>query len=699
METVSLNLGGRELTLETGRMARQAGGSVLVTYGETVVLVAATADKSPRDVDFLPLSVHYVEKAYAAGRIPGGFFKREGRLSEGETLISRFIDRPIRPLFPKGFNFESQVIATVLSTDHSNEPAVAAMIGASAALAISDIPFDGPIAGLRVGRVDGKFVTNPTEEQLAESELNFFVAGSADAILMVEGHSEEVSEDVALDAVLFAHKEMQPVIKAQEKLQKKAGKAKRTFTPKEVDAKLAKAVDKFCRKDLEKALQVQEKHARYGALDELKAKVVEKFYNPTKDDASVRADVSSIYSSLKSEVMRGAILDKGQRVDGRGLREIRPITCETGVLPRTHGSALFTRGETQALVTVTLGDRTDEQMIDSLAGLYFRRFMFHYNFPAFSVGETAFLRGPGRREIGHGYLAEKGVTALVPSADQFPYTMRVVSEILESNGSSSMASVCGSSLAMMDAGVPISKHAAGIAMGLIQEGKKTAILSDILGDEDHLGDMDFKVTGTVDGVTALQMDIKIGGVTKKIFEDALAQAKEGRLHIIGEMNKAITGARQALSTHAPRMVAYKIDKERIRDIIGPGGKIIKGIQEETGAKVDVSDDGVVSISSPNSAAVEKALETIKALTKEIAIGEVFYGPVKKVMDFGAFIELIPGTDGLLHVSQMSDERVENVSDLFSEGDMVGVKVTGLDKRGKLKLQRATEEEIAEVKGN
>jgi polyribonucleotide nucleotidyltransferase len=616
--------------------------------------------------------------------VPGGFFKREGRLSDRETLISRFIDRPIRPLFPDNWRCETQIVATVLSTDHENEPAVAAMLGASAALAISDIPVPVPLAGVRVGHIAGEFVANPTPAQLAESDLDLFVAASKDAVLMVEGEAKEVSEATALEAIMFAHKTIQPLIVMQEKLIAKAGKAKRDVVPMELDKKLVAAVEKFAKTKLVKALSVKEKLERYAALDALKDEVKEKFVTPDAEPATAK-QVSEIYADFKKRVMREGVLKSGLRVDGRSPTDIREITCETGILPRTHGSALFTRGETQALVTVTLGSRDDEQMIDALSGLSFKGFLFHYNFPPFSVGETTPLRGPGRREIGHGFLAEKGVTGVLPPREKFPYTLRVVSEILESNGSSSMASVCGASLALMDAGVPIKQHVAGIAMGLIQEKSKTVILSDILGDEDHLGDMDFKVAGTEQGITALQMDIKIGGITRKILEQALAQAKEGRLHILKLMEKAIPQHREGLSQFAPRFVAYKINEAKIKDVIGPGGRIIRGIVEKTGAKIDVSDDGMVTISGRDAGGVEEALKMVKDLTAEIEIGTVYHGPVKKIMDFGAFVELVPGTDGLVHISQMREERVEHVEDILKEGDMVSVKVIGFDRRGKLKL--------------
>jgi polyribonucleotide nucleotidyltransferase len=686
MYTVSKDLGGRPISIESGKLARQAGGAAVVRYGDTVVLVTATADKREQPKrGFVPLSVHYVEKMYAAGRIPGSFFRREGRLTDHETLISRFIDRPVRPLFPENFPYETQIIATVLSTDHENEPAVAAMLGASAALALSDIPFPSALAGVRVGQVGGEFVLNPGPAQMEDSALNFFVAGTKDALLMVEGSAKEVSEQTALDAVMFGHEAIRSLIGMQHELAQQQGRPKRALHEVKRNDELAHAVDAACRQELARALQVADKQERYAALDRVEAEVTAKLFNAETEDAARKAELHGIYSQLKSGVMRQRILDQGIRVDGRSTTDIRPISCEVGILPRVHGSALFTRGETQALVTVTLGSRDDEQLIDSLSGVSFRGLLFHYNFPSFSVGEVSILRGPGRREIGHGFLAEKGVTALLPSKESFPYTIRVVSEILESNGSSSMASVCGASLALMDAGVPIPKHAAGIAMGLIQEGHRTAILSDILGDEDHLGDMDFKVAGTEDGITALQMDIKIEGITRAIMEQALHQARDGRLHILNLMNQALPTTREGLSQFAPRMIAYKINAARIKDLIGPGGKVIKGIVEKTGAKVDVNDEGVVSISSRDHKAVDEALAMVKGLTAEIEIGAVYHGPVKKIMEFGAFVELTPGTDGLVHISQMREERVENVQDVVNEGDMVTVKVIGYDKRGKLKL--------------
>ncbi|MCH8841364.1 MAG: polyribonucleotide nucleotidyltransferase [SAR324 cluster bacterium] len=686
MHILSSEIGGRPISIETGRMARQAGGSALVRYGDTVVLVAATsAPDASVGLNFLPLAVHYTEKMYASGRIPGGFFKREGRPTLSETLISRFIDRPIRPLFPDGYACETQVIATVLSADHVNAPDGAAMIGASAALTLSDIPFAGPIAGVRVARSDGEFIINPTPDQLQNADLNFFVAGSEDAVLMVEGTAREVPESVALDAIMLAHEAMQPVIRIQQELRAQAGKPKRKVELREPDSKLRKATEKLAASKLAKAIRIQDKVGRTEALHRISEETLMKLYNPEKDDGTVKSDIKDVIKEMTKQEMRNSILKDGQRIDSRSTTEVRPITIELNVLPRVHGSALFTRGETQALVVATLGSREDEQMIDDLAGLHFKSFLFHYNFPSFSVGEVSFPRPPGRREIGHGFLAEMAVKAVLPERESFPYTIRIVSEILESNGSSSMASVCGASLAMMDAGVPIKAHTAGIAMGLIQDKSQTVILTDILGDEDHLGDMDFKVAGTENGITALQMDIKISGIGKQILETALAQAKEGRLHILSKMNEAIAQPRSGLSQYAPRFVAYKIAPDKIRDLIGPGGKVIKGMVEKTGAKIDVTDDGVVMITSREHKAVDAALEMVKELTKQIEIGSVYTGPVKKIMEFGAFVELVPGTDGLVHISQLSDERVDKVTDVLQEGEIVTVKVIGFDKRGKLKL--------------
>ncbi len=684
MKIVETEFGGRTLSIETGRMAKQANGSVVVRYGDTVVLVAATAAKGTKTgQDFFPLAVFYVEKTYAAGRIPGGFFKREGRLSDRETLISRFIDRPLRPLFHKDFSAETVVQATVLSTDLENGSDVAAMVGASAALVISDIPFETPIAGVRIGRIDGEFIINPTPDELKKSELDVFMAGSKDAILMVEGEADQVSEDVMVEAILCGHEAIQPVLAIQEELIKACGQPKREVISPEENVALQGKVEKIALPQVQKALQTKDKMERYALMDAIVENVVETL--SSDEEENQQKEIGEIVGQLKKREMRAKILNEGIRIDGRSLTDIREITCETGVLPRAHGSALFTRGETQALVVTTLGTKEDEQMIDSLGGVWFKNFLLHYNFPAFSVGEARPPRGPGRREIGHGFLAEKGVTALLPTREEFPYTIRVVSEILESNGSSSMATVCGGSLAMMDAGVPLKEAAAGIAMGLIYEDDSTAILSDILGDEDHLGDMDFKVVGTQNGITALQMDIKVTGIDRTIIEKALDQAKEGRLHILEVMKNEISSSREGLSSYAPRFVTHKIPVDKIRDIIGPGGKVIKGITEKTGAKINVNDDGMVSVVSTNHQAVDAALEMIYDLTRSAEIGTVYDSTVIKIVDFGAFVEIFPGTQGLVHISNLAKDRVKNVKDVLKEGQEVQVKAIGFDRRGKLQL--------------
>ncbi|MBF0238547.1 MAG: polyribonucleotide nucleotidyltransferase [SAR324 cluster bacterium] len=685
MNIIETEFAGTTLSLETGRMAKQTNGSVLVKYGETTVLVTATAEKgNGSQSDFFPLSVHFVQKMYAAGRIPGGFFKREGRLSDQETLTSRFIDRPLRPLFDPAFFAETVVVATVLSYDDQNAPDVAALVGASAALLISDIPYYKPVAGIRVGYVEGNFVANPTSEQLLISELDIFMAGSRDAIIMVEGDAKQVSESLVLDAILFGHAQIQPLIDVQMELAKICGKQKRVIEPKSVDVGLKTTVTEFAIEKIRNALAIKEKQERYAAVDAVVAETLTHVLGESRDDASVK-NIKGLIEDLKSQEMRGKILHEQIRIDGRGPRDIRKITCETGVLPRVHGSALFTRGETQALVVTTLGTKEDEQMIDSLSGVTYKNFMLHYNFPGFSVGEAKAPRGPGRREIGHGFLAERGLATSIPPREKFPYTIRLVSEILESNGSSSMATVCGGSLSMMDAGIPISVPTAGIAMGLIKEGDNTVVLSDILGDEDHLGDMDFKVVGTEQGITALQMDIKIEGLDKATISSALEQAREGRLHILGIMNEAIHQPRAGLSSYAPRFVTHKISREQIGSIIGPGGKIIKGIVEKTGAKISVDDDGVVHISSKDHTAVDSALEEVLALTRSVKIGEVYTGPVKRVTDFGLFVEIFTGTEGLVHISNLAEGRVRSASDIAKLGDSVTVKAIGFDKRGKLQL--------------
>ncbi|MEE2716261.1 MAG: polyribonucleotide nucleotidyltransferase [SAR324 cluster bacterium] len=687
MEIVKTQFGGAEFSIETGRLAKQANGSVLVQYGDTMVLVAATADKGcGGEKDFFPLAVFYVEKQYAAGRIPGGFFKREARLSDYETLTSRVIDRPLRPSFEKNYMANTIVQATVLSHDLVNPSDVAAMIGSSAALCLSDIPFHNPIGGIRVGRVDGEFVTNPTPAQLEESELNIFMAGSKEAILMVEGEADEVSEAVMQEAIWYGHEQIQPIIAMQEELVKRVGKEKRVVPTPEVNAELQQKVDSVATSRIQDALRISDKQERYARMDALQEEVVAEVLGDTPEDGD-KTEVQERFGSIKKEEMRKRILSDAVRIDGRGPKDIRPITCETRALPRAHGSAIFTRGETQALAATTLGTREDEQMIDNLFGLSYKNFMLHYNFPSFSVGEARPPRGPGRREIGHGYLAEKGLTPMLPGKESFPYTIRLVSEVLESNGSSSMATVCAGSLAMMDAGVPLPRNTAGIAMGLIfdEASGNSVILSDILGDEDHLGDMDFKVVGTEKGVTALQMDIKIQGLTKEIVTNALDQALEGRQHILKIMDESLGQPRVGLSSHAPRFITHKIPQAKIGAVIGPGGKVIKGIVEKTGVKINVDDDGVVSIASRDHKAVDVALEMVRDLTRTVEIGDVYTGPVKKVVEFGAFVEIFPGTEGLVHVSNLAQERVKNVTDVVNEGDIVTVKATGLDRRGKISL--------------
>ena len=685
MKIVEREFGTATMKLETGRMAKQANGSVLVTYGDTVVLVAATAAKgSGTGADFFPLSVFYVEKGYASGRIPGGFLKRESRLSDSETLISRIIDRPLRPAFEDNYLAETMIAATVLSHDLIHPSDVAAMNGASAALAISDIPFHNPLGGVRVGRVDGKFVTNPSPEELEVSELNIFMAASKDAILMVEGESSGVSESVMLDALWYGQEAVLPIIEMQEELMQSVGKKKRTVDVPPVNTELKSKIEAIAPTRLSDALGIKDKIERYERLDTLRDEISNEILGDSPDSDSSK-ELKQIFADIKKDEMRSSLITNKIRIDGRKPTEIRPITCETKVLPRTHGSALFTRGETQALAVTTLGAREDEKMIESLDGISFKRFMLHYNFPSFCVGETRAPRGPGRREIGHGTLAERGLTPVVPTKAEFPYTIRLVSEVLESNGSSSMATVCAGSLAMMDAGVPLKEATAGIAMGLISDGKDNVILSDILGDEDHLGDMDFKVVGTENGITALQMDIKIKGLGREVVEQSLMQAREGRLHILGKMAEALKESREGLSTYAPRFITHKISPDKIGTVIGPGGKMIKSIVEKTGVKINIDDDGIVSIMSRDHQAVDDALEIVQNLTRTIEIGETYTGPVKKVMDFGAFVEVFPGTEGLVHISNLAEGRVEKVTDVCKEGDIVTVKATGVDRRGKIQL--------------
>ena len=685
MKSVEREFGTATFKLETGRMAKQANGSVLVTYGDTVVLVAATAEKgSGGGKDFFPLAVFYVEKAYASGRIPGGFLKRESRLSDHETLISRIIDRPLRPSFEENYLADTLILATVLSHDMVHPSDVAAMNGASAALAISDIPFHNPIGGVRVGRIDEVLTINPSPEMLEKSDLNIFMAASKDAILMVEGEANNISESVMLDALWYGHEQIQPIIAMQEELMQSVGKKKRNVEAPETDIELKNKIEAVAPERLRKALSIKDKQERYESLDTLHDEMSIEILGDEPESDTVK-EFSQIFSDIKKEEMRSRLINENIRIDGRKPEEIRPITCETKVLPRTHGSALFTRGETQALAVTTLGAREDEKMIESLDGISFKRFMLHYNFPSFSVGETSVPRGPGRREIGHGTLAERGLSTLIPGKSEFPYTIRLVSEILESNGSSSMATVCAGSLALMDAGVPLKTATAGIAMGLISDGKNHVILSDILGDEDHLGDMDFKVVGTEGGITALQMDIKIKGLSREVVEKSLMQAREGRLHILNEMGKALKESRQGLSSYAPRFITHKIAQDKIGTVIGPGGKMIKSIVDQTGVKINIDDDGIVSIMSRDHNAVDDALEIVKNLTRTIEIGETYTGPVKKVMDFGAFVEVFPGTEGLVHISNLAEGRVEKVTDVCKEGDVVTVKATGVDRRGKIQL--------------
>jgi polyribonucleotide nucleotidyltransferase len=682
---IQIDFEGRPLTVETGRLARQAGGAALVRYGETVVLVTATALASAREgIDFFPLTCDYQEKTFAAGKIPGGFFKREGRPAEKEILTSRLIDRPLRPLFPAGFNCETQVIATVLSHDRENDPDMLSLLGASTALVLSDIPWAGPIASVRIGRIGGRFVLNPTTSQLASSDMNIIVAGSRDAIVMVEGGAQMAPESELLEALFTAHAGLQPLIALQDELRAKAGKPKRTFTPPAVDAALEKQVRELALPKLKSALATPGKHERYAALDTVKDEIVKALGGAEGERAK---EVSHLVSRAKKHVVRETIIHEGKRLDGRGLTDVRPITCEVEVLPRTHGSAVFTRGETQALVVSTLGTSSDEQKIDALIGETYKKFMLHYNFPPFSTGEVKFLRSPGRREIGHGALAERALAPVLPPEDQFPYTIRIVSEVLESNGSSSMATVCGGSLSLMDAGVPVKAPVAGVAMGLIKEGDEVRVLSDILGDEDHLGDMDFKVAGTETGVTAVQMDIKCTGVTRAIMQQALEQARASRLHILGKMAEALPKPRTDLSSYAPRIVTIHIKPDRIRDLIGPGGKVIRAIVEETGVKIDVEDDGTVFVASADGEAMKKALDKIRGITAEAEVGKIYRGTVRKIVDFGAFVEIFPGTDGLVHISQLADERVRKVSDVIKEGDVIPVKVLEVDKSGKIRLSR------------
>jgi len=682
---VETNLGERTLVIEVGKVAKQANGSALVKYGETVVLVAVVASREVKKGDFLPLTVDYQEMAYAAGKIPGGFFRREiGRPREREILTSRLIDRALRPLFPSGYCNEVQIIATVSSADQENDPDTLAIIGASTALEISDIPFMGPVAGVRVGKIDGKLTLNPTSSQLKTSTLNLVVAGTKDALVMVEGEALELSEDELLDAILFGHESLRPLIEIQEALKETKGRAKIEVKAKVWDEALYNRILALSTDSLKEAFTIPGKMEREKKLHETSLSIMANLGEGIQEQ---EGDIESILYDIKKALVRNLVLKQGRRIDGRSFNEIRPITCEVGVLPRTHGSALFTRGETQALVVTTLGSSADEQRIESLNGGFFKSFMLHYNFPPYCTGEVKRLRGPGRREIGHGVLAERAISSVLPPYGDFPYTIRVVSNILESNGSSSMATVCGASLSLMDAGVSIKTPMAGIAMGLMVEDGQVAILSDIIGDEDHFGDMDFKVSGTSHGITAVQMDIKTKGITRDIMRRALYQAKEGRLSILEEMNNVIDKPRPELSPFAPKITILEVSPEKIGDIIGPGGKIIKGIQAETGVKIDIEDTGRVCIASQDKKANERAIYMIKRIVQEVEIGSLYMGTVKKVTDFGAFVEILPGTDGLVHISQLDTKRVRKVTDIIREGDEVLVKVLGIDSQGKISLSR------------
>ncbi len=700
-QMVEIEWGGRPLTIETGKIARQADGCVLVTYGETTVMCAVVSDKSPKPgMDFFPLTVNYIEKAYSAGKIPGGFFKREARPSENETLVCRLIDRPIRPLFAKGYKNDTQVTCMVISHDLENNPDIVAMIATSAALAISGVPFQGPIGGARVGLIDGDYVLNPNIDEMDESDLDLVVAGTKDAVLMVESEANVLSEEVMLGAVMFGHEEFQPVIDAVAQLAEKAGKPIREHVEPD-HSDLEKKVVKLVGKDIEKAYKISDKQERYEALDAAKAKAKEEFLTEesTSDEANVLGEV---FKSVQADVVRGSIIKTGKRIDGRDLSTVRQIVAEVGVLPRTHGSAVFTRGETQALVVATLGTSDDEQMIDALTGTYKENFMLHYNFPPYSVGETGRMGFTGRREIGHGKLAWRAVRAVLPSKEEFPYTLRAVSEITESNGSSSMASVCGTSLAFMDAGVPLKAPVAGIAMGLIKEGDDFAVLSDILGDEDHLGDMDFKVAGTAEGLTSLQMDIKITGITEEIMKIALEQAKGGRETILGEMANALTEGRAELGEFAPRIESFKIPTDKIREVIGSGGKVIREIVEKTGAKVSIEDDGTVKVASSSAKEIDAAVSWIRSITDDPEVGAIYEGTVVKTVDFGAFVNFFGAKDGLVHISQLANERVGKTTDVTKEGEKVWVKLMGFDDRGKVRLSmkvvdQETGKEIVEEK--
>ncbi len=703
IHSVEIEWAGRPLKLETGKVARQADGAVIATYGETVVLATVVSAKAPKPgQDFFPLTVNYQEKTYAAGKIPGGYFKREGRPSENETLVSRLIDRPIRPLFPEGYKNDTQVVVTVIQHDLENDPDILSMVATSAALTLSGIPFMGPVGGARVGYINGEYVLNPHLDEMDESSLDLIVAGTQDAVLMVESEAKELPEDIMLGAVMFGHRGFQPVIDAIIKLAEVAAKEPREFEPEDY-SELEAEMLKIAEAELRDAYKITQKAERYAAVDAVKAKVKEHFAPAEGEEAKYSAEeIGAVFKHLQAKIVRWNILDTKSRIDGRDLETVRPIVAEVGTLPRTHGSALFTRGETQALVVATLGTGEDEQYVDSLTGMYKENFMLHYNFPPYSVGETGRMGSPGRREIGHGKLAWRAIHPMLPTPEQFPYTLRVVSEITESNGSSSMATVCGTSLALMDAGVPLAKPVAGIAMGLILEGDRFAVLSDILGDEDHLGDMDFKVAGTENGITSLQMDIKIAGITEEIMKVALDQAQGGRKHILGEMAKAITESRGQLGEFAPRIEVMNIPVDKIREVIGSGGKVIREIVEKTGAKINIEDDGTVKIASSSGKEIEAARKWIHSIVAEPEVGAIYEGTVVKTADFGAFVNFFGSRDGLVHISQLASERVAKTQDVVKEGDKVWVKLMGFDERGKVRLSmkavdQATGKEIVAEK--
>jgi polyribonucleotide nucleotidyltransferase len=686
MHKVETDLFGKTLSLEAGTLAKQAGGSVVVRLGDTMVLVTATMAKSAREgIDFFPLTVDYREKAYAAGKVPGGYFKREARPADRETLNCRLIDRPLRPLFPDGFRNETQVVCFVISHDQVNNPDVIALTGASTALMISDIPFNTPVAGARIGRKNGEFILNPSNKELEDSDLNLVMAGTQDGIVMVEAGANELSEEIMMDGLEFGHEQIKKMIDLQLELKAKISKEKITVVAEEFDAELVSNADEKFRTPLAEALKIHSKHERQEAIDKLTGEIVTEL-NPD-EDGDLKGALKTILHDIEKDVVRKQILNEKVRIDGRGLSDIRPISCQVGYVPRAHGSGIFTRGETQALVVSTLGTGQDEQRIETLEGTVNKSFMLHYNFPAFCTGEVKFIGSPGRREIGHGMLAERALVPILPTKESFPYTIRIVSEVLESNGSSSMASVCGGSLALMDAGVPIKAPVAGIAMGLIKDGDQVAVLSDILGSEDHLGDMDFKVTGTEEGITALQMDIKIKGLDKSIMQSAMKQAKEGRLHILGEMQKSLSTPRDNLSKFAPRILTMQISTDKIKDVIGPGGKVIRSIIEKTNVAIDINDSGIISIASSNEEDAGEAVKMIEGLVQEVEVGKVYLGKVKKIMDFGAFVEIFPGTDGLVHISQICDRRINKVDDEIQEGDEITVKVLDVDRNGRVKLSR------------